>query len=141
MIVIGAKDDRRIGPQDILPTLCDLACVATPDTVEGRSMISGASHDHFYGEFDEDGYCSRMTRGRCHELINHPVGNVFQLFYLQHGPADRARRRAGVSSDPAAAPVAAARGVLRNRTRAGPTASSSASRPAGSARGRTGRCR
>ena len=79
-------DNRLVGLQDVMPTLLDLAGVDVPETVEGRSMVSGERRDHLYGEFGETGACARMIRDRRHKLIYYPVGNVFQLFDLQGDP-------------------------------------------------------
>lgn len=79
-------DDRLAGLQDVMPTLLDLAGIDLPDTVEGRSMVSDEKRDHLYGEFGEEGPCSRMIRDRRYKLIYYPVGNVFQLFDLEEDP-------------------------------------------------------
>lgn len=90
-------DDRLVGLQDVMPTLLDLAGIEIPETVEGRSMLSGERRDTLYGEFGEVGHCSRMIRDQNHKLIYYPVGNVVQLFDLEKDPNEMS----DVSSDPA----------------------------------------
>ncbi len=105
MILIGREgdsavgwnrtDDRIVGLQDVMPTLLDLAGIQVPETVEGRSMISGARRDFLYGEFGEEKHSSRMIRAGKFKLIWYPAGNVFQLFDLEADPKEM-RDLAGV---------------------------------------------
>jgi len=96
MIVAGTRgdsrvgfnrvDDRLVGWQDVMPTLLDLAGVAIPDSVEGRSMFSERKREHLYGEVGEDGHATRMIHDGRYKLIYYPVGNLGQLFDTQEDP-------------------------------------------------------
>ena len=94
-------DDRLVGLQDVMPPLLDLAGIDIPESVGGRSMISGERRDTLYGEFGETGHCSRMIRDGTHKLINYPVGNVFQLFDLENDPNEMV----DLADDPASADI------------------------------------
>ncbi len=103
-------DDRLVGLQDVMPTLLDLAGIDIPETVEGRSMVSGERREILYGEFGEAGHCSRMLRNGTHKLIYYPVGNVFQLFDLENDPDEMV----DLADDPASANIL---GHLKDRLR------------------------
>ncbi len=96
MILVGTKgcrrtgygrvDDRLVGLQDVMPTLLDLADIAIPETVEGRSMLSDDRRGHLYGEFGEGELSSRMVHDGRFKLIYYPAGNTRQLFDLDEDP-------------------------------------------------------
>ncbi|MCG8507868.1 MAG: sulfatase-like hydrolase/transferase [Rhodospirillales bacterium] len=96
MLLMGVKDcrrvgfnrvdDRLVGLQDVMPTLLDLAGIDVPDTVEGRSMVSGPRRGHLYGELNEGEFASRMIHDGRHKLIYYAAGNHCQLFDLESDP-------------------------------------------------------
>lgn len=96
MILMGTADDERVGErrvddrlvglQDVMPTLLDLAGIPVPETVEGRSMVSGERRDTFYGEVGEDAGALRMMHDGRFKLIYQAAGNHRQLFDLAHDP-------------------------------------------------------
>jgi arylsulfatase A-like enzyme len=87
----GAVDDRFCYLQDVFPTLCDLAGLPVPASVEGRSLVAPA-HDAGAGERDAlyHAYCGvqRAVRVGDDKLIEYvtPVGRQTQLFDLRHDP-------------------------------------------------------
>jgi arylsulfatase len=81
-ITAGLVDDRLVGWQDVMPTLLDLAAIDIPETVEGRSMVSGPRRELLYGEQGEGHRASRMIHDGRHKLIYYPAGNRLQLFDL-----------------------------------------------------------
>lgn len=96
MILMGEKDDRRVGfnrtddrllgLQDIMPTLLGLAGISVPETCTGQSMFTDECRSFVYGEFGEEGPATRMIRTTTHKLIWFPVGNHFQLFDMSNDP-------------------------------------------------------
>lgn len=98
LILVGTKDDPRVGHhqvcdrlvgwQDIMPTLLELAGVPVPETVEGRSMLSGEPREYLYGECGEGGRSNRMIHAGQYKLIYYAVGNRTQLFDLVHDPRE-----------------------------------------------------
>lgn len=81
-------DDRLVGWQDIMPTLLELAGVPIPDSVEGRSMVTGEKRDYLYGECSEGARANRMIHDGRYKLIYYPTGNRFQLFDLEEDPRE-----------------------------------------------------
>lgn len=49
-------------------------------------MIGSEKREYLYGEFGEEGHCSRMIRDQQFKLIYYPVGNIFHLFDLHNDP-------------------------------------------------------
>lgn len=85
----GTVDDRLVGLQDVMPTLLDLAGVAIPESVEGRSMVaSDSGREWLYGEIDEGDHATRMIRKGKHKLIYYAAGNHRQLFDLELDPEE-----------------------------------------------------
>jgi arylsulfatase len=84
----GSVDDRLVGWQDVMPTLLDLAGVAVPATVQGRSMVTGDRRETFYGECGEGRNATRMLHDGRYKLIYYPVGNRTQLFDLEIDPGE-----------------------------------------------------
>ncbi|WP_282974913.1 sulfatase-like hydrolase/transferase [Saccharopolyspora erythraea] len=87
-IAAGAVDDRVVGQQDIMPTLLDLAGVAIPDSVEGRSMLGPRRAEPLYCEFGEGAEASRMVTDGRSKLIYYPAGNRVQLFDTAADPQE-----------------------------------------------------
>jgi choline-sulfatase len=85
---VGQLDERIVGWQDVMPTLCDLAGVSIPDTVEGLSMAGDKQRGYLYGEVGEDVRAARMIRDERYKLIYYPAGNRVQLFDLQEDPLE-----------------------------------------------------
>lgn len=81
-------DDRLVGWQDVMPTLLELAGVAAPESVEGRSMVAGERRQTLYGEVGEGRNATRMLHDGRHKLIYYPVGNHRQLFDLEADPEE-----------------------------------------------------
>lgn len=79
----GGVDDRLAGLQDVMPTLLGLAGIEVPAGVEGVSMVDGA-RDHLYGEYGEGAEATRMVHDGRYKLIYYPMGNVVQLFDVEH---------------------------------------------------------
>ena len=63
-------------------TLLNMAGIDVPDTVDGRSMLSGEQQEYVYGEVGEEGHASRMIRNQRYKMIWYPVGNHFQLYNM-----------------------------------------------------------
>ncbi|MBL8233036.1 MAG: sulfatase-like hydrolase/transferase [Bryobacterales bacterium] len=74
---------------DTFPTLCDLAGIAVPEGVEGRSLapvIRGQSkhvRDSLFALYRD---CQRMTRDDRWKLMWYPKINRYQLFDLKNDP-------------------------------------------------------
>ena len=85
---VGQVDDRLVGWQDVMPTLCELAGVPIPNSVEGVSMVSPQRRAHFYGEVGENANATRMVRDARFKLIYYPAGNRVQLFDLHDDPRE-----------------------------------------------------
>jgi arylsulfatase A-like enzyme len=81
-------DDRLVALRDVMPTLLDLAGIPTPETVEGRSLLSTHRRDHLYCEHWVDDRAMRMVRAGRHKLIWYPTGNRYQLFDLEADPQE-----------------------------------------------------
>jgi len=96
-------DDRLACQRDIMPTLLELCGVDIPETVEGRSLISGEPREHIYCEHYEDDDAIRMVRDQRYKLIWYPVGNRFHLFDLADDPDEMH----DLSEDPAHAAIRA----------------------------------
>ena len=84
----GATDDRLVGWQDVMPTLLGLAGLPVPDSVVGRSIVTGAERDYLYGECLEDVMATRMIRQGPYKLIYYAAGNHIQLFDVQADPEE-----------------------------------------------------
>jgi arylsulfatase A-like enzyme len=93
-IARGRKSPALVQLQDCFATLCDLAGIPKPATVEGESFaaalrgqaFAGRSHTlHYYRDFQ------RAVRTRTHKLIRYTVkGKVtHQLFDLRRDPWER----------------------------------------------------
>ena len=95
VIIVGPgipKDKRSIALcylRDLYPTICDLAGIPIPKSVEGRSLlpvISGkkeAVYEEIYGYFRDK---QRMVRTERFKLIHYPHLERYQLFDLVSDP-------------------------------------------------------
>src|SRR5690606_7182953 len=78
--------------RDLFPTVCDLANVPTPDSVQGRSLkpVLDGTADSVYpfvvGYFRDS---QRMIRTDSWKLIEYPQVDRLQLFDLKADPAER----------------------------------------------------
>jgi arylsulfatase A-like enzyme len=85
---------------DLFPTLCDLAAVPIPTTVQGRSLVpvlrgdATAVHDFVTGAFTDT---QRMICDARWKLVTYPKVGREQLFDLQNDPDERH----DLSADPA----------------------------------------
>jgi len=73
----GAVNDHISAHWDLLPTLCDLAGVTTPDNVDGLSMVptmtgrgTQEEHDYLYWEFYEAGGKRALRMGKWKAVRN-----------------------------------------------------------------------
>jgi arylsulfatase A-like enzyme len=77
--------------RDLYPTICELAGVSTPKSVEGRSLlpvISGKKknvYEEVYGYFRDK---QRMVRNKRFKLIHYPHLDRYQLFDLSEDPQE-----------------------------------------------------
>ena len=89
----GAPPGRRFGEQrylrDLYPTVCELAGVPVPGTVEGRSVVpvlrgeAASVHECLFGYFRN---VQRMVRTDRWKLIEYPQIHRYQLFDLSRDP-------------------------------------------------------
>jgi arylsulfatase A-like enzyme len=102
----GARRDAQVYLRDLYPTICDLAGVDIPATVEGRSragILRGterSSQRYAFGYFRD---VQRMVRGDRWKLIEYPKAGRTHLFDLAADPAELRDR----SADPECAGVLA----------------------------------
>lgn len=85
----GERSPALINLNDIFPTLCDLAGVAIPSTVQSRSIVpllrhqTDRIHDHVFGTFTDT---QRMICDERWKFIRYPKAGREQLFDLQNDP-------------------------------------------------------
>jgi len=102
----GKRFDAQLYLRDLVPTLCDLAGVPVPATVEARSAAPllrrerASLYDHTFGYFRD---VQRMVRTDRWKLIRYPKIGRWQLFDLKADPLERR----DLSADPACADVMA----------------------------------
>jgi arylsulfatase A-like enzyme len=90
-IPAGKRTGAMVYLRDLYPTICDLAGVAVPSTVEAESfapVLSGQSdaiHSHVFGHFRD---FQRMVRGERWKLVYYPHLDRYQMFDLQSDPAE-----------------------------------------------------
>lgn len=84
----GMRDDRLAVLCDVMPTLLELCDIPIPDSVEGRSLLSGKRREYIYGEHYENEDAVRMVLTEKYKLIWYPVGNRFQLFDISNDPME-----------------------------------------------------
>ena len=92
----GTVDDRLVGLAHVMPTLCSLAGVPVPGTVEGQP-IHLHRHATLYGDCLDNNGATRMLMDERHKLIWYPAGNRLQLFDLATDPTETR----DVANDPA----------------------------------------
>ena len=84
----GARDDRLVGLNDVMPTLLTQAGLEVPDSCDGYSMTGTATRTYFYGEALEGEMAMRMVRDDRYKLIWYPAGNITHLFDLEADPQE-----------------------------------------------------
>lgn len=78
--------------RDLYPTVCELAGVPIPPSVQGRSLVaaihnvSAEVYPHVFGHFQD---VQRMIRTDRWKLIHYPRIGRFQLFDLGNDPLER----------------------------------------------------
>ncbi|MEX0676246.1 MAG: sulfatase-like hydrolase/transferase [Pirellulales bacterium] len=85
------KSDALVYLLDLFPTICDFAGAVTPETVEGRSLVSVLANpqlplrDYLLAAYKD---CQRMVRDRRFKLVRYNASGVrhTQLFDLAHDP-------------------------------------------------------
>lgn len=83
------KQENKLGCMaDIMPTILQICGLEIPGSVEGVSLMAGASRELLYGEVSEGNKATRMAHDGKHKLIYYPYGNVFQLFDLEKDPQE-----------------------------------------------------
>ena len=88
-IPAGRRFDAQIYLRDLYPTVCELAHVPVPDTVDGRSAVpvlegkADALHACVFGYFRN---YQRMIRTDRWKLIHYPHIERYQLFDLAADP-------------------------------------------------------
>jgi arylsulfatase A-like enzyme len=93
----GRRSEAQCYLRDLYPTVCDIAGVEIPDTVQGRSLrpvLAGDSeqiYDELYAYFRDS---QRMIRTADWKYVVYPQVGVEQLFDLAEDPAEL-RNRAG----------------------------------------------
>ncbi len=103
-IPAGRRRDAQVYLRELYPTVCELAGVAIPGSVEGRSLAgiirgeTDAVHEQIFGYF---GDVQRMVRGDRWKLIAYPKVHRVQLFDLVQDPWERE----DLSNDPRHAEV------------------------------------
>ena len=102
----GQRRRAQVYLRDLYPTVCDLAGIAVPDGVEGRSMAAVLRGGEDRGH--SPAFCSftdvqRMVRGDRWKLIRYPKAARDQLFDLVADPDERH----DLSADPRHAAVLA----------------------------------
>jgi arylsulfatase A-like enzyme len=89
-IPAGQRRDAYVYLFDIFPTLCDLACLDIPATVEGQSLVPALEADERIRDHLFFGYCDnqRAVKDRRYKLIEFALrGRRFtQLFDLEQDP-------------------------------------------------------
>jgi arylsulfatase A-like enzyme len=104
LIVAGSgiphgQSDALVYLYDLFPTICNFAGVATPEVVEGQSLVGimqgqqSKVRDWLFGAYKD---CQRMVRDERWKLIQYNAGGVknSQLFDLANDP-DEIRNLAG----------------------------------------------
>ncbi|HEY7156944.1 MAG TPA: sulfatase/phosphatase domain-containing protein [Gemmataceae bacterium] len=115
-IPAGARFETACYLRDLFPTVCDLAGIAIPEMVEGKSLapvLAGKTttlYPHVFGHFRD---VQRMVRTERWKLIFYPKINKYQLFDLSRDPPEQRN----LADDPRQAKVLAA---LRRKLAEGP---------------------
>lgn len=86
---INERSAALINLSDIFPTLCDLAGIPIPHTVQSKSLVpllrhqADRIHDHAYGTFTDT---QRMICDERWKFVLYPKADREQLFDLQNDP-------------------------------------------------------
>jgi arylsulfatase A-like enzyme len=85
----GKQSSAQCYLRDLFPTVCELAGVSLPKSVQGKSLVpvlqgkQESVYDHVFGYFRNS---QRMIRGEEYKLIEYPEANRWQLFHLPTDP-------------------------------------------------------
>ena len=85
----GQIRDAQCYLRDLYPTVCEMAGIEVPDTVEGRSLGPvirdevASLYPHVFGHFRDT---QRMIRGERWKLVQYPKVQEYQLFDLATDP-------------------------------------------------------
>ncbi|QEF99802.1 Arylsulfatase [Stieleria maiorica] len=88
----GKRTDAQIYLRDIYPTTCELAGIAIPDSVDGKSLaavLNGTADQIYpavYGYYHD---VQRMVRTKRWKLIQYPRIDEVQLFDLENDPLEQ----------------------------------------------------
>lgn len=91
----GRRCGNLVNLIDLFPTLCDLAGVGKPDTLEGRSLSGVLAGDAdpddvaVFSEFYSWGAPERMIRTKGWKYV-HTQGDISQLYDVRNDPLERA---------------------------------------------------
>lgn len=112
----GKRFDAQCYLRDLFPTICELAGIAPPADLDGRSLapvLAGTTdtiHPCVFGHFRD---VQRMIRTDLWKLIHYPAVDKYQLFDLAHDPDELK----DLSADPHRAEIFA---ELRRKLAEGP---------------------
>ena len=85
----GKRSGAQCYLRDLYPTVCELAGITIPQTVQGRSLtplLRGerkALYPYVFGNFRDT---QRMIRSERWKLVHYPKVGKYQLFDLAHDP-------------------------------------------------------
>jgi arylsulfatase A-like enzyme len=102
----GRRTDAQCYLRDLYPTVCEIAGIAIPDTVQGRSLLpvlegrAASVYSEVFACFDQ---AQRMIRTDRWKLIRYPLVEKYQLFDLAADPNEIH----DLAADPASAGVVA----------------------------------
>ena len=85
----GKRTDAQCYLRDLYPTVCELAGIAIPTTVQGRSLagvLRGQRQSVYPCVFGHFARSQRMIRTHRWKLIHYPQIDKYQLFDLAHDP-------------------------------------------------------
>ena len=88
-IAAGKMRSAQCYLRDLFPTVCELAGIAIPQTVEGKSLVPvlkgkrAAIYEEVFGYFRRS---QRMIRAEEYKLIEYPEAGRIQLFHLPTDP-------------------------------------------------------
>ena len=90
------RSEALVQLSDLFPTLCSLAGLPAPESVETDSFAEAVRGDVFDREYTHHAYgaVQRAVRSSCWKLVRHaaPADPVTQLFDLQADPAEMNNR-------------------------------------------------
>jgi arylsulfatase A-like enzyme len=88
-VLVDTTSDALVQLSDLFPTLCDVARVPIPQSVQGKSLVPILSgevsnvHEFVYGVFTDT---QRMITSKRWKYIEYPQVGIRQLFDLQNDP-------------------------------------------------------